>query len=62
MSRSAKTPDNLSITELIPSQEGKAITDFPAGAIAHAWSEMFSQKPTWAGLTQWLRGIANAAN
>ena len=62
MSRSTQMAKNAAIIEMIPSQDGNPITEFPAGAIAHAWLDVFSQRPTWAGLNLWLSGSSATAN
>jgi hypothetical protein len=54
MSHSAPTEDRFQMVEMIPS--GTAIAAFPAGAIAQAWLEEYSQQLTWADLITWLRG------
>ena len=42
--------DGSQQTEIEPGGEGSA----PAGDIADAWRDEFSEKLTWADLTKWL--------
>jgi len=42
--------DSSQGTEFVPGEEGSA----PAGDIADAWLDEFSQKLTWTDLTKWL--------
>jgi len=42
--------DSSQHSEIVPGGEGSA----PAGDIADAWRDEFSEKLTWANLTKWL--------
>jgi hypothetical protein len=42
--------DDAQVTEIVPGEEGSV----PAGDIADAWRDEFSEKLTWADLTKWL--------
>ena len=44
----------MKIVEMIPSESGKATKGFPAGAIAQAWLNEYSQQLTWDDLRMWL--------
>ena len=45
-----KQAENSGQTEMTPIEEGSA----PAGDIADAWLEEFSEELTWADLAKWL--------
>jgi hypothetical protein len=42
------------IIEMIPSDSDKAMERFPAGAIAQAWLNEYSEQLTWTELKKWL--------
>jgi hypothetical protein len=39
---------------MVPSEEGVAETELPAGIIAKEWLDKFSKELTWAELVRWL--------
>jgi hypothetical protein len=51
---------NSHIIEMIPSKNGKAMKCFPAGAIAQAWFNEYSQQLTWDDLKNWLEACPPA--
>lgn len=56
MVRGLSVKTDSRIIEMIPSKMGTVMACFPAGALAQAWLEEYSQQLTWDDLTTWLRG------
>ena len=54
MVRDAPVKDATRLVEMIPSGEGAAPIGFPAGIVAQAWLDEFSEELTWAELVRWL--------
>jgi hypothetical protein len=54
MARDAPIKDAIRLVEMIPSGEAATPLGFPAGVIAQAWLDEFSEELTWAELVRWL--------
>jgi hypothetical protein len=57
MVRDAPVKDTTRLVEMIPSGEGAVPIGFPAGIIAQAWLDEFSEELTWAELVRWLSEV-----
>ena len=57
MVRGAPVNDATRLVEMIPSGEGAAPIGFPAGIIAQAWLDEFSEELTGAELLRWMSDV-----
>jgi hypothetical protein len=54
MVRYARARNYRQLVEMIPSGEAAPPIGFPAGIIAQAWLDEFSEELTWAELVRWI--------